>query len=340
LANSYVVEKGLNHGGSNLSRWFLFRHDGPDIDYDFDYAVASYPTHAEAGQGWFYGPIIPIDEAIRSGDPEDPLLYILYGNFTDMIDYENYTHYGAYILTNSISYDDSDCCEDNCSELMDSTFNPTDWYTSSSGACRSQRYPDNEGTYTDKPFVIAPNFDASRMTDTEFKNENDAKTVFFSTGNYPDENDPKSKAMTTNIRFLGIEKLRDQFICDYYYSTGLGPNFLQRMMFNGYLYSDEENGLTSMYVEKEFLGTNDDYKDSSSADFEFMKNYKSRGSIGELYIIRGMPGCKSSGMCMGTSSLRRIIMSEQLLNDLLRTSTSFGLQCKLSDVECWGVVPQ
>ncbi|MCX6774202.1 MAG: hypothetical protein NTY68_04380 [Candidatus Micrarchaeota archaeon] len=341
LANNYVQREGFNKGGnSNLSRWFLFRHDGDDIEYEFDSSVSTYATTAEAGQGWFYGPIISVGEVARSGDPQDPGLYILYGNFTNMTDgtsVENWSHYGAYIITSNILYDEFDCCEDNCSESVDSVFNPTKWDTLNSGACKPR--PSDEGINTTKPFVVAPDFDLSDIPDsTDFRNENNNITLFFATGNYPDDVsiDPKDKTITT-VKFLGIETLRDQFICDYYYQTELGPNFLQRMLVNGYSYSDEDNGLTSMYVENEFLGKSSEqypFRDYSSADFEFMDQYSNSGrSPGDLVVVRGMPGCKSRDMCMLTNSLRSIIMTDDLSSNLRIPSS---LTCLISDRKCWG----
>jgi len=334
LANSYVAKENLNRGGSNLSRWFLFRHDRDDLIYDFDPAIGTHTTDAEAGQGWFYGPIISAEDAARE-DPQYPELFVLYGNFTEIMDLgeEKWGKYGAYIITSGISYE-SNCCEDNCSENIDLTFNPTEWYDSG-GTCRSRPYSD--GTYILKPFIVAPEFDASDLVGANFENEMDPaeKTVFFATGNDPESVsvDPKKKNMAT-ARFLGIEGLRDQFICDYYYKTGMGPNFLQRMLVEGYSMADPDNGITSMYVEKEFLGDGMEYNGYSSADFEFMRMFNSRSPGGDLVVVRGMPGCKSRDVCMLTSSLRSIIMTEGLSVDLGIPS---ALTCDLNDRECWGV---
>ncbi|MBU0586073.1 hypothetical protein KJ780_01025 [Candidatus Micrarchaeota archaeon] len=72
------------------------------------------------GQGFFYGPAVSVDDA--SSIVENRSDYILVGNFSDIIAYVNYTHFGAYILTSHVEEVDPDLSNWNCGDEEDETF--------------------------------------------------------------------------------------------------------------------------------------------------------------------------------------------------------------------------
>jgi|GEM_PF-5662298 len=343
MLNRYLYEEGISQNEKQNFSWFMFRHNsGGSVIDGFSSATGSIRfSTGTAGQGWFYGPLISFDRANRS-TPDTPELYILYGNLSDILAMENWTRYGAYIINNSIIENDNQGCGAGKEDEDPATvFNPVVY----SAACVASENP--EGTHTTKPFAVLPGFNRGTVTgDPDFEyyvddqvsqtGDNPTIAAYFNTGKDQYHTSATGKRMS-EISLYGIESIRDQLICAYYYKSVNGPNFFQRMFRDAYSRKDA-NGLTTILVEKEFLGPNSDYKGWSSVDFEFVAKYK--GSSGapsqsNLYVIRGMPGCKTREMCATGTVIRRVIGSKTVMVD--EFALPGYLYCGLNDALCTGV---
>jgi hypothetical protein len=322
MLNRYLIDEEHPGGAQNYS-WFLFRHNGDAVVDTFDSTVSSTSfEEAEAGQGWFYGPLVSVAQA-NAGTPASPELYILYGDFSDILNTENWTYYGAYIITSSITEMDGDCgAQDD--EDPETVFNPVVY----SGACVASEDPD--GTHAEKPFLVISDFAPSDISTGNFFDDTGGQTAYFDTGKDQYRTGPAAKGIS-QITLYGIEGLRDQFICAYYYKSISGPNFFQRMFQNAQKMSDEDYGITTILVEEEFLGPGNAYIDWSSVDFEFISTYERTSAPQNLNIIKGMPGCKNRLMCATGTVIRRVIMSEDVKDE-------FGIQdylaCGINDRLC------
>ncbi len=328
MLNRYLIDEDHPGGAQNYS-WFLFKHDGDSIVDEFSNETGSVPfTGSLAGQGWFYGPLISVAQA-NATTPASPDLYILYGNLSDILTLENWTLYGAYILNNTIIETD-EVCLGHSNEDPETVFNPIMY---GSAACILENNED--GTYIDQPFLVIPDFKLSAITGSQntgyFISDNNQypAAVYFDTGKSRISTSARNKGMS-EITLYGIEGMRDQFICAYYFKSINGPNFFQRMFQNAQRMSDGENGITTILIEEEFLGPDNAYIDWSSVDFEFISTYES-GSHYNLNIVKGMPGCKNSGMCATGTVIRRVIVSDTIRDE-------FGipnyLYCGIDDPLC------
>lgn len=344
MLNRYLYQEGISQQEKQNFSWFMFRHnnDGSVID-SFSSAAGSIPFSVTsgtlAGQGWFYGPLISFEVANRS-TPDTPELYILYGNLSDILTMENWTKYGAYILNNTIiGTNSAQGCTDKKDEDPATVFNPVLY----DAACVAGENPDEAGMkHITKPFAVLPGFRKSMITndpnnanyyiDDQVSQTGDTPSIaaYFDTGKDQYHTSATDKSMP-KISLYGIEGIRDQFICTYYYRSANGPNFFQRMFRNAYSMKDT-NGLATILIQKEFLGPSNGFKDRSSVDSEFIAGAPASSS---LYVIRGMPGCKTREMCATGTVIRRVIGSKTVMIDEFAMPSY--LYCGLNDALCTGV---
>ena len=265
-----------------------------------------YPDQIETGdegQGWFYGPVIlATDEgAIAAVEAGNRSLYILAGNYSDIIAVPHHDTYGAYILTNEPGTSSGDC---GTSQVSGTTFNAVDRYESSPGDCDVQII----GDYTNKPFVVAPDFmddvyDELRGPRVIWPTETDSHRVLFISPHTANavQSDPELKF--DNVEIFDIEDLRDFVLCSYYFWTDYdekpAPSYLQRLFSDWKSRESEDHGIETTVVGKWAGGVDTPDREAwdaySRIGWEFF-------SEEDGINIKGMPGCKFVGMCIDGDS--------------------------------------
>lgn len=247
----------------------------------------------DSGQGWFYGPLVEVSGA-TSIEAEHRHRYIIVGTYSDIASLAEDTRntYGGYIVTNAAG-EGTACSETGGSTYYDETdtFNALE-YESVGGSCDVSIDID---TYTFKPYVVAPGFsidsapecpDLVRGTDERCAliiAEHSPEYIIDDPSHYDDKYDSPAQ---TGI--YGIEALRDYTLCGYYVPNENAPSYLQRLLNNSYARTSEYGIETFLIGEYMNPAVYDDYG-------RLDQNIFNGTRMDEL--IRGMPGCKSAGMC-------------------------------------------
>lgn len=262
-----------------------------------------YVDDGEEGQGWFYGPMVSVEDA--NTIPQNVTYnYILVGNYSDIRALSNHNEFGAYILTNSPTLKGSACSS---KSDQDDTFNPIEY----NGDC--DPYIDTgSNSYTERPFMVYEGFELSDgFKGVEFQptwGEHIPKLLFVSRANpWEVETDPELKLQDVSI--YDIEMLRDFVMCGYYMPRNNSPSFLHRMfdiqdMFDSSSpvygnWPESEWGFETT-AEGTWAGGNiveaSKWDTFSRVDVEFFSEVADTSS-NPVQMIKGMPGCKSNLMC-------------------------------------------
>jgi len=248
------------------------------------------------GQGWFYGPVVTVDDA-STIDPWLMESYILVGSYDNIMGLDQETEwgqFGAYILTTEPELEEEagGTCYD-----QSKTLSPID---NDDNCVPKIKGGDDK---TDKPFMVLEDYSPSGP-------------ILFIAENSPQgvENSPNLKFSDVDVYF--IENFRDFVMCGYYTHNENAPSFFQRMFEDALTMNDSELGIESFIVGKFVGGSEAKYSDSRSRlDRELFLN-----PAGTNVKIRGMPGCKSPEMCDNDNSiLGHFRMSEDAINDYLVT---------------------
>ena len=268
-------------------------------------APQSRGTANSQGQGFFYGKVVlPSGAASISSKSE----YILAGDFNDIISTTGWQLFGAYLVTSApIIYSNS--CDDDSER--DAFYEIS--YTRPPDICEERTYANGTNyTYceeqdcimnvdhlTSTPFIVAPGFSPSA-----------GEPLLIVAGpNSPSAGNPFLKY--TVVSTYNIENLKGAAACAKYRPSTRGPSYPQRLTKDA-LTLNSPMGIESFVLGKWAGGVDKPIWDGySRLDFEFFQFIN-----GDK--LRGMPGCKSLGMCSAsgaTSPLGHFVLSNQAMID-------------------------
>lgn len=294
LVDSALARESRNEAGDNQTvyRQFFFKKD---IYGNFsDISVSRLSQDVDGGQGWIYGPL-----ALASGSGElvpaattiAPSLrknYILVGTF-DEIDSLTpliYTAFSGYILTENASV-----TADGCTGGRESnTFNPI----RHSPAPNCTPGFSGSGIITDKPFMVAPEFNASTAPECPLLDGSNAtrRCVLLLNTYLPEEvkANPQRKLSTSGSGLYDVEIIRDFVMCGYYTHNPAAPSYLQRLMNDSYKRESADYGIET-FVIGNYANDYDVYDINSRLDRELFE-----GALPGVKI-RGLPGCRNFNSC-------------------------------------------
>ncbi|MDO8554648.1 MAG: hypothetical protein Q7S22_07610 [Candidatus Micrarchaeota archaeon] len=281
------------------------------------------------GQGWFYGYLVEVKDAL-SVQPFEQKKYILVGKYSDIIamDYPDlsYKSFGAYIITDKPILNPVSGCPGDFNQ--DNTFNPIIYDNRHCTVMSSSNY-------IDKPFMVGENFDITLAPQCDSDSSGNTRScILFVAQKSPDEVKLDSIQKLHSVSMYDMEKLRDFAMCSYYIHSKGAPSYLQRMLANSYMRTSDL-GIES-FVLGNYIGAtiNDDgsarpsditYSDDKSRlDNEFVN-----GITGSAYKIRGMPGCKDAETCKDGSDT--LLGHFRLTSDSAKKyigSSSLDIVCK------------
>jgi len=269
------------------------------------------PLTAEAGQGWFYGPVVMAGEELPE---EKRWLYALAGTLEEIQETDGWRDFGAYVVLGGIKHDDSD--GDGCVE-EGNTFNPFDPdYDPTTGEC----VDDMGSPATDKPYVV---LGSNRLPPLPREGYFGREVIFFKAG-APVGRDSYDEKYG-EVVLLNIEDVRDGVNCQAYFSSGesgiSAPNYFQRMLERPWDHTDGENGIFSFLVGKEF---EDGYP---ALDFLYAKALSE--GCPETYYVLGLAGTKMPEMVDGSTMVNKFALPKEVVLDLRWRDL-------LGDVACLG----
>lgn len=247
----------------------------------------------EAGQGWFYGPLVDVSGAAGMA-AEHRHRYIVVGDYDDLssLPEETLNSFGGFIVT-SAPGEGATCSEAGVGSFVSETdtFNLI-YYETVGTEC--DVFMDMD-TYTFKPYVVAPDFSISEAPSCPdlvrgtrekcalFIAEHSPEYIIEDDSHYEDKLDTP-----THTGIYGIENIRDYTVCGYYVPDENSPSYLQRLLNNSYSRSSEYGIETFLIGEYMKPSVYDDYDRLDQRMFNMTMLD---------YLIRGMPGCKSASMC-------------------------------------------
>gem|GEM_PF-914873 len=275
-----------------------------DAESDLCYKVGD----ADEGQGWFYGPMINVSDAVDEGIAGDINLsenYILVGNYSDIVGVPDFEYFGAYILTNDPVEEDVSGCT---GKRQTETFNPITYDSS----CDLILDGSDPKAITNNPFMVEDGFDINDFWGANLPGPHNANKVLFIAVHTPNEvlGEPESNPKDAGVAIYDIEMFRDFVMCGYYLPRNNSPTFLQRMMDIQVMFDsgtpaydawpEYEWGIETTTVGR-WAGGNivpdaliwDQY---SRVDVEFFSKVGDTSS-NPVQMIKGMPGDKSAIMC-------------------------------------------
>ncbi len=239
-----------------------------------------------AGQGWLYGYLISASNA-STIKPAEQGGYILVGDYADVV--SNLQGFGGYIVTTPIKTTPCTVIYPNGSvgptyQSETETINPL---TYTGAACNI-----GFGSTTNKPFVIAPDFDISKAPTCPDLNTGAQEHCALIMATTPEgANLPNSESKGRKSQIYDIESLRDYTMCGYYVADPYGPSYMQRLLNDSYHYNDSTYGISTFLI-----GT---YVNNSIGDGYSRVDYDMFNKVSGIKI-RGLPGCKDDFMCSDT----------------------------------------
>jgi len=248
----------------------------------------------DAGQGWFYGPLVGVSGAASMPD-EHKHRYIVYGDYSAIrgLGDEEMNKFGGFILTNRPG--DGGMCtymgSDYTGEIE--TFNAISY----TGIDCDPEIEDID-TMTNKPYVVVPAFDYEDMPDCPdlVRDINRKCVLFIANADWDDLiSDPEAKLETEHTGVFNIEALRDYTMCGYYVPNPDSPSYLQRLLPGSYSRNHSLFGIETFLIGEYMEPA--DYEQYDRLDREMFN-----GTMMD-YFIRGMPGCKHQGMCSNTETV-------------------------------------
>ncbi len=243
----------------------------------------------DAGQGWFYGPVVTVTEAVGIDD-DLKRRYIVAGTYDEIrsLGYEDMLMFGAFILTNEPG-EGTECDPTHINE--EDTFMAIRY---EGVTCGSVSF--DSDTLISHPFVVAPGFDITATEDTLCMDvvENEIKKcvlIIANTAPWNVQSDVERKLVTPSesTGIFGIEKLRDYMMCGYYTQDENAPSYFQRLLTDPYTRSGEAMG-----VETFIIG---EYADPSIYERLDRIDRKMFEEAIRDEFIRGMPGCRDYSAC-------------------------------------------
>jgi hypothetical protein len=286
--------------GIGVVKQFFFNRDYKTGDLKYETPKNLNPVAltlpVEEGQGWFYGPVIDVNDvaALASLKPELRRFYILSGAYSDMTALVYMGDFGAFIQTDSPPKTTSSCTH---LQVIDTVFNAV--------ICDIQGNLELQTTFFDKPYVVAPNFDPANYKqayydslDPEIKGAfNDARVLIVS------DYSPQDVQNDLELKFSGgkiydMEDLRDFTVCGYYVHNKKAPSYFDRLFADPFsssnLPADNPRGIETFVFGSWTDGNFNGYTTApslSKLDREFFDLVPGSSKV------RGMPGCKNVFDC-------------------------------------------
>ncbi|MFH2106441.1 MAG: hypothetical protein ABII22_04220 [Candidatus Micrarchaeota archaeon] len=238
------------------------------------------------GQSWFYGPVVFADRA-NTIPADKRRMYLLAGTYDEIMSMDDaeYREFGAYVLTNEPEEIDIGCGE--LKQQMD-TFNPLT-RKEDGAACE----PQISGEVLDASFAVIPDFSLADLNGENFQClDNELCVLFANKYNADDIKADPLKKLEANTVVYGIEKLRDFALCGYFIHNSDSPSYLQRLLVDGYSKKSADFGVETFLFGKSVYASDPSADVYGKIDKEFMNLENGR-------TIKGMPGCKTPGLCEG-----------------------------------------
>ncbi len=264
------------------------------------------------GQGFFYGPMIAAADVTSTNPiPSQRWQYILVGSFEDIVDVANYGQFGAYIVTSAVEYNSYD----GCSPSEEGTFNAIQNRTSSCNVTIA--YP------TDRPFAVIEGLDIN-----SFRGPGGEHHALFIAERSVEQvaNNPADKL--GEVVAYDIEDLRDAMICTYFFPSGRGPSYAQRLSSDAISLSSASFGMETFLLGMWAGGSQlPDYENYSRVDWEFF-------NMLEGVKLRGMAGCKSPSMCAAAVGSDAQVGQFRLTDESIREYGAGGIACNDGRAGC------
>ncbi len=251
------------------------------------------------GQGWIYGPLAAANDTGMTLVPDassiPPIsgnrkIYLLVGSFDEIsaLTETVYENFAGYIVTSAPTVVD-----DGCGGRESDTFNPIKH--SAAPNCTAE-IDAGAGIVTQKPFIIAPGFNASSDAVPECPlldgSNLTRKCVLLLNTYLPSEvrDVPPRKTATSGSGLFGLETIRDFVMCGYYTHNPKAPSYLQRLLNNSYARNSTQYGIET-FVIGNYASDYGVYDYNSRLDRELFN-----GGIAGIKV-RGLPGCRDQPAC-------------------------------------------
>lgn len=258
---------------------------------------ASQPIYG--GQGWIYGPLatagvtkdlVPTATAVAMSDRKT---YVLVGTYDEIMALTPsvYEAFSGYILTNAPTQTASGCGGGSTTYTDESgTFNPIKRVNAACDAIIDT----SAGVKTDKPFIVAPGFNAVSAPECPMLDgTNMTRRCLLLLNTYLESEvaaAPTRKLVTGGSDLYSLEKIRDFVMCGYYTHNPAAPSYLQRLLNASYARNSSSYGIET-FVIGIYANDYSVYDLNSRLDRELFY-----GSV-EGVKIRGLPGCRNFYSC-------------------------------------------
>ncbi len=268
------------------------------------------------GQGFFYGPVVTVDQASKIPVYERQW-YILFGSYDKVVGLNSpslsYTQFGAVILNNTLDYEKTDCTS---KQSEKNTFNAITYQGYTCLEVVKNKY--------DKPFVLVPHL---KYDDLPLGPDGYRRVLFVAKFNSSEVASAPSLKYN-GVLLYNIEKLRDFEICGYYIPSRTGISYPQRLSGNT-VGGISKYGMITFVVGQWAGGAElPSFNKYSHVAWQF---YTMQPGI----KIRGMSGCKRAIDCSAhvgfQAPLGQFALSEQYITlfDLQNISCNNGwASCK------------
>ncbi len=272
-------------------------------------------SNIDAGQGWFYGPVVIPTEAAGIDD-DLKRRYIVAGTYDGIrsLGDEDMEKFGAFIVTSEPT-EGTACDLTHVNE--DDTFMAIRYEGTTCGSVSVD--PD---TLISQPFVLAPAFDIGDAPPCMDVVENATKNCVLIIANNDvwDVNaDPETKLETPSesTGIFGIEELRDYTMCGYYTLEEDSPSYFQRLLTDPYSRSGEEMGIETFVIGE--------YADPSIYERLDRVDRNMFEEVTRDEFIRGMPGCRQYSSCSNDETpTGRFGLNESSVSDYTLGSIDCG----------------
>ena len=285
-----------------LEKQFFFHDDYPSPS-------ATRPIElppGEGGQGWFYGKLVHADNADDVPLIDRPF-YILVGTYEEITSLGGstpYTDFGAYILTSSPGSESTAC-----GSIETDTFNPIVF----DGDCNPTIL---SALATEQPFMVDRDFNMDAL---DPKAPDGTPAVLFIAqyhlrGSGGILAEPGRK--WAGVQVFNIENLRDFTLCGYYTQNDAAPSYLQRLLPESYERTSSL-GIETMLVGGYIGGEGENAPVPAFFDDDLSRLDRELFNGQEGVRVRGMPGCKNTAACSGSSPIGHFRLGEDGRSDYL-----------------------
>ncbi len=297
--------------------------DNDTIYRQFFFEKDLYPNHTSitvsemgqavsAGQGWIYGPLasagatmnlVPTATAIAPSDRRNYILVGTYGEI-DALQPGIYEGFAGYIVTSNTTI-----TADGCGGRESNTFNPI--IHDAAPNCTAQISPSG-GILTNKPFIVAPNFNATSAPECPLLDGNNfTRRCVLLLNTYLESEvaaTPSRKLVTSGSGLFELEDFRDFVMCGYYTHNPKAPSYMQRLLNDSYSRNSSQYGIET-FVVGIYANDYDVYDINSRLDRELFY-----GSVSGVKI-RGFPGCRNFASCSDSPVTGIFAVSNDTMSD-------------------------